>query len=103
MIPPLEMQHSDDQGTQLSRENVKKFVKVLEDNPLLDGVLIEDIVFSGAVTVNIAHTLDRNPRGWIITDLTGGLVDVARNVGDWDDKFLSLASSAACTISVWVF
>ena len=103
MIPPLEMQHSDDQGTQLSRENVKKFVKPIEDNPLLDGVLIEDIIFSGAVTVNVTHKLGRKPRGWILTDLTGGLVDVARNTGAFDDKFLSLASSAACTISIWVF
>ncbi len=103
MIPPLERQHTEDQDSELFQQNVKNFVKRLEDNPLLDGVLIENIVFSGAVTVNQAHKLGRKPRGWIITDLTGGLVDVARNVGDFDDKFLSLAASAACVVSVWVF
>jgi len=102
-IKPLEKQHTGDQDLELFQNNIKDFVKVLEDNPLLDGRFIEDIVFSGAVTVNVQHKLDRKPRGWILTDLTGGLVDVARNVGDWNDKFLSLAASAACTISIWVF
>ena len=103
MIPPLERQHTEDQDSELFQQNVKNFVKRLEDNPLLDGVLIEGVEFTGAVTVNIPHRLGRKPRGWIITDLTGGLVDVARNVGDFDDKFLSLAASAACVVSVWVF
>ena len=104
MIPPLEMQHSEDQGTQLSRENVKAFVKKLEDNPMLDGVLLEDIEFSAAVTVETAHTLGRNPRGWVVTDdHSGAFSIVKRTAGDWNDKFLSLVSNGACTISVWVF
>ena len=100
-IKPLEKQHTGEQDLELFQNNIKDFVKVLEDNPLLDGTLIEDVEFGGAVTVNIAHKLGRKPRGWILTDLTVGARIVIRD--DWDDKFLTLTSNGACTISLWVF
>ena len=103
MIKELETQHTGVQEIELLQQNTKNFVKSLERNPLLDGILIKNVFFSGAVTVNIAHKLGRKPRGWFTTDITGNLANIARNVGDCNDKFLSLAASATCTISLWVF
>ena len=103
MLKPLEQQKGEDVDTTLRENNIKDFARQLEDNPILDGILIEDIVFSGAVTVIVPHKLGRKPRGYILTDVTGGLAIIARNAGAWDDKFLSLASSRACIIAIWVF
>lgn len=103
MIPPFEYQHTGNQDIELLTQNIKKFVKVLEDNPLLDGVLIENIEFTGAVTVVVNHKLGRRPRGWIVTDLAGsGRIFRGAN---WTDKTLELANAIAnpCTVSIWVF
>ncbi len=103
MIPPLERQHTEDQDSELFQQNIKNFVKTLEDNPLLDGVLHEAIEFAiGALTVVINHKLGRQPRGWVITDFTAlagtGVIRAA-----WDDKTITLTSSAACDLDLWVF
>ncbi|MBW2560705.1 MAG: hypothetical protein JRE40_07615 [Deltaproteobacteria bacterium] len=83
-------------------QDVKKFVQPLEENELLDGILIEDVAFAGAVTVDINHKLGRQPRGWILTDFTAlAGTGVVRSA--WDDKTISLDSSAACDLSLWVF
>ena len=103
MLKPLEQQKGEDVDTTLRENNAKDFARQLENNPLLDGILIEGIEFSGAVTVLVPHKLGRKPRGYILTDVTGGLVGIARNAGAWDAQFLSLASSGLCTIAIWVF
>ena len=81
----------------------KKFVKSLEDNPLLDGRLIENVEFAGAVTVSIDHKLDRKPRGWIITDFEALAGTGVVRSATWNKKTLALTSSAACNLSLWVF
>lgn len=101
LIDVLEIQHTGDQDLELAQQNIKRFVKVLEDNPVLDGRLIEDIdVPLPPATVEVEHKLDRQPRGWIVCD-----VDASTYVYRiaWNDKTIVIAGRAAATISIWVF
>ena len=102
-IKPLEVQTTGNQDLELLMQNVKKWAKVLEDNPLLDGRLIEDVEFAGgALTVDINHGLGRQPLGWIITDFTAlagtGIVRDA-----WDTSTITFTASAACDLDLWIF
>ena len=101
MILPLETQHTGDQGIELLQQNIKKFVKVLEDNPILDGFFLEDIDLANAANTVINHKLGRRPRGWIVTDHTGVGTLIYRIA--WDDKTITLLAAAGCTVSLWVF
>ena len=102
-IKPLDEQKTGNQDLELMMQDVKKFVQPLEDNPLLDGRLIEDIEFVGITTTTINHGLGRKPIGWIIVDKAGA-GNIFRGVV-MTDKLLTLANSIAvtCIISVWVF
>ena len=100
-IRPLEVQTTGDQDLELLMQNVKKFAKVLEDNPLLDGRLIEDVDLANAVNTTIDHKLGRQPMGWIVTDHAGTGTLIYRI--SWDDKTLVLLAAAACTVGLWVF
>ncbi len=103
MIKQMNTQHTGDQDVELFQANVKDFVKALEDNPLLDGVLIEDVEFVGAaLTVVVNHKLARKPRGWIITDFQA-LAGTGVVRDDWNAQTLTLTASAACDLDLWVF
>lgn len=102
MIPPLEVQHTGEQDLELAQQNIKRFVKVLEDNPLLDGRLIEGQALAVGTTA-INHKLGREPRGWILARIQGGAAapwvrETARN-----SQTLTLQSNTALTVSLWVF
>lgn len=68
-------------------------------NPLLDGVLLENVSL-GAGNTKVPHKLDRNLKGFVIVDRSNAatIYRVTK-----DDKFLTLNSSAAITVSIWVF
>jgi hypothetical protein len=106
MIPELEIQHTGTEEVERLQENVKKFVKVLEDNPLLDGHLLDRVFFTGAATVVINHGLGRQIRGWIVVDKFGSaggppFETVERTA--WDDKTLTLTATGTCCVLLWVF
>jgi hypothetical protein len=103
MIPELETQQTENQDLELAIQNVKKWAKVLEDNPLLDGNFIQAIEFAGgALTVDVNHGLGRQPRGWIITDFTA-LAGTAIVRDAWDTNTITFTASAACDLDLWVF
>jgi len=103
MIPELEEQHTGNQDVELLQQNVKKWAKILEDNPLLDGRLIEDVeITAAALTIDVNHGLGRQPRGWIITDFTA-LAGTAIVRDAWDTNTITFTASAACDLDLWVF
>ena len=104
MIDSLETQHTDNQDVELLQQNVKKFAKVLEGNPLLDGVFLEDIdLLAGPAITTINHKLGRKPRGWILTDVTSAVAAPLIYRISWDDKTIELMASLVCNVSLWVF
>jgi hypothetical protein len=84
---------------------VKAFVRVLEDNPRLDGRMIEGIALTAATPLPIDHKLARQPVGWDITDITwAGAADVAVRRTAWDATTITLESPVTnCTVSIWVY
>ena len=100
MIPGLETQHTGNQDVELLQQNIKKFAKVLEDNPLLDGRLLEDVALNAAANTDINHGLGRVPRGWILTDQSAAAT-VYRVA--WTTTTLTLLASGATTVDIWVF
>lgn len=115
MIPELEIQHGGTEEVERLQENVKKFAKPLEDNPLLDGRLIENATQRGAATpglgvgVNhIEHGLGRNLRGWVITRLYGpppanpNIYDT-QATNPTPGQTLELVSAQICNVDLWVF
>lgn len=67
---------------------------------LLDGVYLEGVSLnSGVTTVN--HKLGRKPQGYILCDQ-----DAAASIyrsQPFNDLTLTLTSSAAVTVAIWVF
>lgn len=105
MITPLETQHTGNQDVELLQQNVKKFVKVLEDNPLLDGVLIEDVEFDGVNDLTFNHGLGRQPRGCHPVDIEMPAATTSAALGRsvWNNQTITMFASAACTVKLWVW
>jgi len=102
-IKPLEEQRSGNQDLELMMQDIKAFVKVLEDNPILDGRMIEAVEFAAAaLTVTVNHGLGRQPLGWFITDFTA-LAGTGVVRDDWDTSTITFTASAACDLNLWVF
>ena len=71
---------------------------VVEGGTLLAGVQV------GTVTTQVAHTLGRPLRGWMVVDRTGD-VRVWRDVANDNTPSLTLplVANGSATVSLWVF
>jgi hypothetical protein len=68
-------------------------------NQLLQGNLLTSVLL--AIGSNqVAHKLQRQPVGWIITDQTGSSVIYRLS---WDNNFIVLNASQPVTINLWCF
>ena len=103
-IRPLEVQTTGNQDLELLMQNIKKWAKVLEDNPLLDGRAL-CCASTGAGTVTINHGLGRQPLGWIVTDRSPGAGPPFPTLEriSWDDKTIVINTSGICCFNLWVF
>lgn len=88
----------DKETTQL-QDNVGLVLNQIAKKALIDGVQLKDVALeSGSNRIN--HKLGRQPEGWVIVD-RNGTATVYRTA--WDANTLTFTSSAAVTISLWVF
>lgn len=76
----------------------EEWISQLKDIEFLSGNTLQITVTNTATKFN--HGLGVTPLGWIILDKTAN-IDVWRTA--WDDKSITLRSSASGTIKVWVF
>lgn len=82
------------------QDNVAHVVEQLQTVPFLDGVWLVGVPVSTIQTV-IAHTLNRQPRGWVVTD-TNSTNGVGRVT--WDNRTITLQSvGGTVTLSIWIF
>ena len=79
--------------------NVDDVFKQLRNAPILDGVLVENVII-GTTATSVSHTLQRQPRGFIIVDINA---DARVRRSAWTPTTLSLISTATVTLSLWVF
>lgn len=68
--------------------------------PMLSGNQLTGVALASGSNV-INHLLDRNPQGWVLTDNQANAV-VYRSA-PFNNKTLTLTSSAATTVSIWVW
>lgn len=88
-----------DRTLQAIQDNVDQALSLIQATPFQGGTLLTSVALQTGST-QIAHTLSRQPRGWVIVDINAA-VTVYRTA--WDAKFLTLQSSAGATASIWVF
>lgn len=68
-------------------------------NSLTNGRFVSTTLIIGVTVIN--HGLDRNERGWLITDQNAA-ANIYRSQ-PFNDKTLVLTSDAAVTVILWVF
>lgn len=69
-------------------------------NPLNGVNILENIALNNGVTV-VNHKLSRQQQGWLLTDIQG-LATIYRSA-PFNDKTLTLTSSAPVTVNIGVF
>ena len=69
-------------------------------NPILNGVQLSGVALINGTTT-FPHLLGRMMQGWFITDINGAAT-IFRPVS-LNDKTLTLTSSAAVSVDIWVF
>jgi len=103
-IRPLEVQTTGNQDLELLMQNIKKWAKVLEDNPLLDGRVVEDVAFDGATDTTFNHGLGRQPLGCFPVDWeTGATMAIAFGRSGWNSRTITAFADVVCTLDLWVF
>lgn len=95
------IQAQDNAAINRSLLNIITTLNDIIDNPLINGILIENVTVN-TTTTNIEHKLKRAYKGFVV-------VAMDANANIWvsqsSDKqtYLKLISSATAVVSLWVF
>lgn len=102
-MKPLRQVHSTDRVLQQIQTALKDYTTQLNGVQILDGQLLENV--SLAVGANsIDHKLGRVLNGWfIVRKSAAGDVYDTQDSNSNKNRTLQLVSSAAMTVSIWVF
>jgi hypothetical protein len=79
-------------------------LRALASVRIVQGAHLTDVELAiGANT--IAHKLNRQPRGWILTrqSVVLGVYETDAQLNERSDRFLSLTATAAGSCDLWVF
>lgn len=98
---PFQKFQSKAQDLNRLQTNIDMFSRSLIDIPILNGVLLENIVLS-TTAAQIQHKLDRNYRGWIVVKQNANAT-IYSTSSTLSQQFLTLTASAAVTVTLWVF
>jgi hypothetical protein len=71
-------------------------------NPVTNGLQLTGIALINGTTV-INHKLSRKMQGWFITDIDGVASIYKPKTSPFNATTLTLVSSAAVTVSIWVY
>jgi len=98
----LTLVHSQDDDLNLVQTKWKSVIDPFLSNQLIDGRLVDANLINGTTIIN--HKLGRNLIGWIIVGINGvaSVYDNQAN-NQTPDSTLSLISSAAVKVRLWVF
>lgn len=66
-----------------------------------EGTELTNLTFAAGVPLAVAHKLGRVPQRWWVTRDFGANANALRETAR-DSKYLTLVSSAACTVNLWV-
>lgn len=80
---------------------IADFTRQLTINPMLDGLILDNVVLGTAVTM-VSHKLGRPWVGWVILTKNAA-ADVYAPNRKLDSLYLSLQATAPVTVSIRVF
>lgn len=89
-----------DKDLEKVQENTRQFAVQLVGVPLLDGVLLRDVSLVVGSGNKIIHKMGRVPIGYIVVD-SSAATDICTS--SKSTSHLTLNSSAAATVTIWVF
>lgn len=81
--------------------NIADFTKPLENNPLLDGRILQDVVI-GTSDTNIPHKLERPWVGWFVISRTSAVVPYEGTQIN-TSSFITLVAASSVTVDIYVF
>lgn len=83
------------------QNNIQIFSDSVVEIPLLDGILIKDVVLTTSETL-VDHKLGREPQGWLIVKKNAAQ-DIYESGSTLKQRFLSLTAAGTVTVTLWVF
>lgn len=83
------------------QKRLQEFFVPIVNNPLLDGVLLTNVAVNTSPT-KVEHKLRRDIQGWIVVRNNTNCT-IWEPSRDLPGAFLTLQSSSATTIDLWVF
>jgi len=89
--------------SQLQQNVIDAFNNQSVRNPILDGVLLKNVVLSSAATNKVSHTLGRTPVGYFIISKNANANVYDSTTPDLPTLFLYLNTTANVTVNIWVF
>lgn len=100
MIPRFRKIRAKDVELNRAQEAVDQVFNTILVKQILDGHLIEDVAIN--TTADVDHGLGIAPRGWLVVRKDAN-EDVWENTSAVPTRLLSLESTGAVTVSLWVF
>lgn len=100
----LPIYHTGNKDLSLLQTTWATQINPVLDNPLVDGLLLTGVVLSLGSPTTINHKLGRKLQGWILVGINAAAVIYDSQASNQSPQLtLILNSSAACTVSLWVF
>lgn len=93
-----------DQDLNAVQTNIQEYVEPLTDNPILDGVLIQNITLTAGTSTPVKHKLGRKPLGWVVVRKRAeSTVWDTQDNNELPTLTLELDCSANVTVDLWIF
>lgn len=102
MIKALKKVGIADQNVAKFQENVVEVLQPVLLCPLLDGVLLKSVTVATTPTL-VEHKLGREFRGFVITNKNANANVWQTGTNPSSRRFISLQSSTAIQVDLWVF
>lgn len=99
----LPLTQSQDQSLNQVQQNWKTILDPVIANPITQGLMLSNVKLKNGVTI-VNHLLSRKLQGWFIVGINGASTIFDNQASNQSPQLtLSLTSSAAVTVSLWVF
>jgi len=102
----VRMEKFADRALNQLQRNFLDAVTPLLVTPIAGGNRFVDVPFTSGVDYQLAHLLDRDYEGYLITgvrDSAARFIEIGPTASSPSDKFITLRADATCTADVYVF
>ena len=96
--------YTENQELNNLQENIEEVIQPLVKNPLLDGLVLTDVVLTTGQDNRVDHKLGRKLLGWTVVGLNANAVIYDNQANNsLPNSTLLLRTSANCTVKLYVF